>query len=182
MGTWISPLQDGAALLLQNKPLLLPVASPQCCCFFFHNIYQHYLLCVCCVCGTLSSFPHKDVNTSRAGIFVTSIHPCISGSVSGTEEHQDDYCFSKGDPRRPSSLGSASGPLPPDAQFTQQGVLELLGSLRGGRMLYLPIPYTEAEITSNSLPHFPNTAFLPDMILNSLNLLANGRGFPPVPP
>ena len=181
MGTWISPLQDGAALLLQNKPLLLPVSSPQCCCFFFYNIYQHYLLCMCCVSGTWSSFPHKDVNASRAGIFVTCIHPASLGVRLAQRNTRMTIASVRMIPGGQVPWGQL-WPLPPDAQFTQQGVLELLGSLRGGRMLYRPIPYTEAEITSNSLPHFPNTAFLPDMILNSLNLLANGRGFPPVPP
>lgn len=98
--------------------------------------------------------PPEDVSASRAGIFVTCIHPRISGSAPGTEEHQNEYCLSKDDPRRPGSWGSASGPLPPDAQLPQQGVLELLGSLRGGRSLP---PHTQRlklhQIPSPAPPH-----------------------------
>ena len=99
-------------------------------------------------------YPHEDVSASRAGIFVTCIHPCISGTAPGTEEHQNDYCLSKDDPRRPSSLGSASGPLLPDAQLSQQGVLELLGSLRSGRISPLHAQRLKLhQIPSPAPPH-----------------------------
>lgn len=153
MGTLISPFQDGVALLLQSKPLLLPVASPQHYCFFFPHLPALFVMHVLCL-RYLVQFPLEDVSASRAGIFVTCIHPRISGSAPGTEEHQNEYCLSKDDPRRPGSLGSALGPLLPDAQLPQQGVIELVGSPRGGRS---SPPHTQRlklhQIPSPAPPH-----------------------------